>query len=289
MEIHQKYRILSQLNPNQARKFGKTFIGELKETGEKVLIKSIQNHNTSIGFEQLKNEAQFTFDHPQLPLIYDFYLEHNEALLVKKYVEGETLSEVFKKIKSKKKKREKLLQILPSILAALEILKQRKIVHCDIKPGNLILLENEVSIIDFGLAIQENNLPQRNILFPLGFAAPELLLNKLNCVDHRTDQYALGTTIWNLLSGDIPNRHMNPSIMTNLQLNLPLPEHSSIPKSFNKILNKMCAKHNFSLPPNKMNQEEVLPLLKQGISRRYEDYSEILNDFSSARVNIFGS
>jgi serine/threonine protein kinase len=112
----------------------------------------------------------------------------------------------------------------------------------------------------------------------LGFAAPELLLNRLSIVNQSTDIYALGILIWRLYTGELPLTHPNPSIFTNLQLTHPLPNDSSIPKRLFPILEKMTVKHQFQLPPNKMGRNEVDELLSKAMLQRYTNLTEVLND-----------
>lgn len=287
MELHQKYRILEEINPKIKRKFGRNFIGEDKESQQKVIIKVVSGEFNSVPRQQLRNESSFSFTLEGLPIILDYYETDDEAILIKEFKEGQPINSVFKALNSKQKT-ELLKEVFPQIVAILNNIHEIGIIHCDLKPGNILIDDsNSISIIDFGLAINQNNLPQRKLLFPLGFAAPELLLNHLDIVDSRTDQFAFGITIWNLFTNEIPHRHANPSIMTNLQLNLPLPEHQAIKKDLYRILNKMCNKHAFKLPPNKMNGDEVKHLLKEAMDERYSLISEIGKEIELLKIRRF--
>jgi serine/threonine-protein kinase len=168
------------------------------------------------------------------------------------------------------------------------------VVHCDIKPSNILVKKTEddfeIALIDFGLAVRTTEPENRKILFPLGFAAPELLLNELDLVDHRTDLFALGISCWNLFTGELPLTHPNPSIYTNLQLTHPLPDHSSLPKGLYPILKKMANKHVFRTAPNLMTAEERKMALKEGLLGRYATLSEVLIDLTNVplKKNWFG-
>ena len=160
-----------------------------------------------------------------------------------------------------------------------EELQSEHIVHCDIKPSNILISAKkddfDVYLIDFGLAIKRNLIDDRKILFPLGYASPELLLNHLDIVDHRSDLFALGILIWRLIVDELPLRHPNPSIYTNLQLTYPLPDHIELPKGLYPILQKMTCKYQFQLPPNKLSREEIRTSLLTGISQRYKNIKEV--------------
>ena len=131
------------------------------------------------------------------------------------------------------------------------------------------------------MALRTDEENHRQILFALGYAAPELLLNKLEIVDHRTDQFSLGIIIWKLFTDKLPLSHPNPSIFTNLQLTHPLPDDVELPKGYYPILLKMCNKHQFKTAPNHLSREERRVCLLEGINKRYESYDEMLFAFQT--------
>ncbi|MCR9173048.1 MAG: protein kinase [bacterium] len=283
MEISDKYKIVNPLGNHQGRKFGSLFLVEDKSTGERGVMKVVPKSNqTAVAVERLQGEASFDFDVAGLPKILDFYDGENEVILIRNYIDAEPILDRY----STTKKRERhifLCETLKKLGILLDHLHKQSIYHCDIKPGNILLdAKGNVHLIDFGLAIQQPIAQTRKLLFPLGYAAPELLLNHLSLVDHRTDYFALGITMWRLYSGKLPLAHANPSIFTNLQLTHPLPESDEIRRSMQQILAKMCAKHSFKVPPNSMPQDEVAIKLKEGMDQRYSSYNNFLRDFQEA-------
>jgi hypothetical protein len=127
-------------------------------------------------------------------------------------------------------------------------------------------------------------------LFPLGFAAPELILNKLEIADHRTDLFALGITLWYLFTERLPLSHPNPSIFTNLQLTHPLPDSDLLPNGLYPILRKMTQKHTFRTAPNLMTADDVMSGLMDGMVQRYQSLEEVIADLQaiSVRKTFFG-
>jgi eukaryotic-like serine/threonine-protein kinase len=73
----------------------------------------------------------------------------------------------------------------------------------------------------------------------------------------------------------------NPSITTNLQLTYPLPNLDSKYKAFSEVLQKMAAKHQFTVPPNKLNTSELKTALLKGMDKRYDTYTAFIADFES--------
>lgn len=284
MKISDAYTIISPLGKNQRRKFGSLYLVENKTTKEKGVLKAVQkSKNAVIATERLKAETTFTFNFSGLPKILDVFETESEMLIVRNYIEAVTLDKRFNEIK-KRERHTFLCEVLRQLGQLLNHLHEMGIYHCDLKPGNILIdSEEKVHLIDFGLALRKSKGTERKLLFPLGYAAPELLLNQLNLVDHRTDYFALGITLWRLYAGKLPLTHPNPSIFTNLQLTHPLPESYEIPTKIQKVLEKMCVKHAFKLPPNTMKSEDVYPLLQSAMQDRYGNYERFLCDFKLAR------
>ena len=201
--------------------------------------------------------------------------------MFKSFQSGITLGDYLEQFRSREKT-QKLFEVLVQLEPILEHIHQNKIFHLDIKPGNIIVDSSKgirVSLIDFGLALNKNQSETRKTLFPLGFAAPELLLNHLDLVDARTDYFALGVSCWTCLQGRMPLIDPNPTITTNLQLTYPLPNLDSKYKVLSGILQKLAAKHQFTVPPNKLSAEEQKTALLKGMNKRYNTYSEFISDF----------
>ncbi len=282
MEITKEYRIIKQLGKQSVRKFGEVYLVEHKESGKHAVLKAVRKGPKSAQqMERLKQESTFNFDFPGLPKVIHFEQTDQEALLLKDFEEGIPLIDYFGQIK-RKEQLNFLGDFLDKFRPIFEHYTSIGIVHCDLKPSNILIHQNEngfdIKLIDFGLAIDSKNLEDRSILFPLGFAAPELLLNHLDLIDHRTDIYSLGIICWRLLADQLPLAHPNPSIFTNLQLTHPLPESAYISKSTYEVLRKMCNKKSFEIPPNRMETNEVRQGLIEGIGGRYESLDAAIKD-----------
>jgi len=282
MNPAEKYKILEQIDAHKKRKFAHIFLTENKISGSKSILKTVQKtEDNGVVQDRLRKEAAFSFIVDGLPETLDFFESDSEIFLFKSFQTGITLGDYLEQFRSKEKP-QKLFEVLEKLEPILEHLHQNKIYHLDIKPGNIIIDSSKgirVSIIDFGLALNKNEPEIRKTLFPLGFAAPELLLNRLDLVDPRTDYFALGVSCWTCLQGRMPLIDPNPSITTNLQLTYPLPNLDSKYKQFSEVLQKLSGKHQFTVPPNKLNAEELKAALIKGMNKRYATYSEFISDF----------
>lgn len=285
VDVSEKYKIRKELGSQKRRKFGRVFLAENKIDGERCVIKALQiNPETEHLTELFQRESEFSFNFTGLPEVLDYWKNDHEIFLVLKYKEGVTIDEYWKTV-PKNERIAKLKEFISALVPLFTILSEQHIVHGDIKLSNLLVHSTDqgitVHLLDFGLAIRKKNIDaNRKILFPLGFASPEQVLNKLELIDHTSDIFSLGIVIWKLFTGKLPLVHPNPSIFTNLQITHPLPEHDAIPKDLFKILSKMCYKHTFATSPNRMNEKEVSKYLKQASMMRYQSLQEVLVDLN---------
>jgi len=283
--LRDKYKITSKLS--EGRKFGTIYLGEEISSQQKVVIKALKkNGNNTTAVQQLSNEALFTFSVPGLPHILEKIETESEILVIKSFEQGIPLNEFWKKIK-KRDRINFLIALFQKLNILLSSLYDNQILHLDLKPGN-ILIEGttedfEVKIIDFGLAINKAALPERTILFPLGYAAPELILNRLDLADERTDLFALGICMFVLYTEKLPLSHPNPSIYTNLQITHPIPSSPAIPKELFRIIEKMTHKYQFAKPPNHLPENELTSSLIEGMDGRYSDLSSVISELQKIR------
>jgi eukaryotic-like serine/threonine-protein kinase len=281
MMLSKEYKILDQISGK--RRFGTIYKGEHLASGEKVLIKVVRKDDkNNRAAERLLWEAQFTFETEGLPKVFLLNEDDDTIVLVSKWLEGVSLDQFWRTIK-KKQRIPVLVEIVKALSDKLDVLHRSGIFHLDLKPGNLLVFRDEkgaiqISIIDFGLAKSEQMEDNRKLLFPLGYAAPEIILNQIDLADLRSDYFSLGILIWTLFSEKIPLSHPNPSIFTNLQLTHPLPAHSSINKKLQRILSKLAFKTAFNVPPNHLPLEQMRKELIKGMEGRYQNLGELLLD-----------
>jgi predicted Zn finger-like uncharacterized protein len=131
----------------------------------------------------------------------------DRAFLVMEYLDGEDL-EAYRLRKGGKISEEELRRILPQLLAGLDYLHERGMVHLDIKPQNVMVSKaGEVKLTDFGISrtIKEQLAARTEAQAPVGtlcYMAPEQLRGEV--CDRRTDIYAIGIMIYQLLMGNFP-------------------------------------------------------------------------------------
>jgi serine/threonine-protein kinase len=134
----------------------------------------------------------------------------NVPFIILEWVDGWTLSSVLER--RGRLPAEEVVEIAWQALAALEVANQHGIVHRDIKPSNLMLTappEQILKVMDFGIAKDTlANIPGRQANTQIGtlaYMAPEQFRGEP--IDIRTDVYALGVTLYELLTGFCPYRN----------------------------------------------------------------------------------
>jgi serine/threonine protein kinase len=166
---------------------------------------NVKQQQEQINKFKLEAQNQRKCSHPNIPKIYDFFLENNTAYIVMEYIEGKTLYSI---LKSEGKFTEaRLKPYILQIIDALRIIHNNNFLHRDIKPDNIILDENnhKISLIDFGstkefIAGQTGDMTR--VLTP-GYAPSEQYIYSAKR-DKATDIYALCSSLYELLTNKLP-------------------------------------------------------------------------------------
>ena len=161
--------------------------------------------------EKFKKEARRLrkLHNPHIVQVHDLFEENNTAYYVMDYVDGESLSNLLKRT-NKPLTEAEVLDLLPQILDALETIHNKSIWHLDLKPGNIMVDKSgKVILIDFGASKQISSTEGQTststaLCFTPGFAPPEQIDQKMELIGPWTDLYALGATLYNLVTNYQP-------------------------------------------------------------------------------------
>lgn len=147
---------------------------------------------------------------PHVVHVHDMFEENGTVYYIMDYVNGESLADLLERHKMPFSE-ERTMKIMLQILEALDEIHRKQIWHLDLKPDNVMLDMNtgNVVVIDFGaskqLGLQGRYTGTTGILcYTPGFAPMEQVSQDLSSVGPWTDIYALGATIYNLLTNDTP-------------------------------------------------------------------------------------
>ena len=172
-----------------------------------VAIKETFYKDDELG-EAFEREARLlnSLHHPNLPYVSDFFTESGGHFLVMQFIEGEDLLDILKREGAFPQ--QDVLRWTNSLLDALDYLhsQQPPVIHRDIKPQNLkITTRGDIILLDFGLA-KLNSDDTQNALSVFGYSRKYSPLEQIQGTgtDARSDIFALGATMYHLLTGKAP-------------------------------------------------------------------------------------
>jgi len=169
-------------------------------------------------FERFKREQEIgqLLDHPGIVKTYNDE-ERSRTYMVLEWVDGRLLRTILNE--EKKLSIERATKIALGMCDALDYMHKRGIVHRDLKPENIMVDENDnIKLIDFGIALKEDarRLTFVNVSNMLGtpdYISPEQVQG--NRGDQRSDIYALGIMLYEMLTGTVPFVGPNPLAVMN--------------------------------------------------------------------------
>ena len=156
---------------------------------------------------RFKNESKAIslLNHPNIVKVYDVSVSDDLQYIVMEYVDGMTLREYLNERGGRLTSRE-TVHFISQILKALEHAHANGVVHRDIKPQNIMLLDNgQLRMMDFGIARisrAENQLSGGKAMGSVHYISPEQA--KGDETDCTSDIYSVGVMMYEMLSGHLP-------------------------------------------------------------------------------------
>ena len=185
-------------------------------------------------FERFQREAEIgqMLDHPGVMKVLA-YNTRGQIYMVLEWVEGRLLRHIIHE--QKKLPPERAIKLTVEILDALDYIHRNGVVHRDLKPENVMVSDDDhIKLIDFGIAGKAG---ARRLTFAklsqvMGspdYISPEQVKGKRG--DARTDLYAMGVILYEMLTGETPFSGPNPfAIMNDRVLNNPVPPREVNPE-----------------------------------------------------------
>lgn len=179
-----------------------------REANGNVLVEEKSIDMFKFALSRFKNEAEILqkLDHLAIVKVYKHFSENSTVYYVMEYLQGQSLEDHVKSV-GKLSKNETIKYIFP-ILEAVKEMHKFGLWHRDIKPANIMITEGRSVLIDFGTVkvtdSQVFSVDQGKSMFAAyskTYAAPEQKEELGLTVDHRTDIYSLGATLFYMIMG----------------------------------------------------------------------------------------
>jgi len=196
------------------------------------------------GFERFIDEARnmAKFSSRNIVQVNEYFEENQTAYIVMEFLDGVKLSEY---LKTRSLRIDEALSITQDVCEALKTIHAARIIHRDVSPENVIICKDgRVVLIDFGaarLSLEEDTL--RTVIVKPGYAPPEQY-EKVSKQGPWTDIYAVGASLYHMLTGIKPdestNRKAGDALVPPAAINPAIPENIS-----NTVMKSMALDYHF--------------------------------------------
>jgi serine/threonine protein kinase len=161
--------------------------------------------------EEGRSLAQIS--HPSVVGVRDFLCENETVYLVMNYLEGASLQDFINTARLLAQptifSQATILSLFEEVLRGLRVVHQHKMLHLDIKPDNIFITDDNLSVlVDFGASREALRLESQHMapMYTPGFAAPEMY-RRDGAVGPWTDIYAIGACMYACMRGQAPDAY----------------------------------------------------------------------------------
>jgi serine/threonine protein kinase len=204
--------------------------------------------------------------HPNVASVFNLGTDQDSYFYVMEFIDGETLEARVRRTGPLKP--DEALNIALQVARALAVAAKQQLVHRDLKPTNLMLVDEEgeliVKVIDFGLAKVPKDAGEDSGALTMGgfvgtphFASPEQV--EEGDVDVRSDIYSLGATLYFVLTGQSPFSGSIGQIMSqHLYKPLPMQPLSALPVCVASLVQHMMQKDRNARPQSPQELQKAV-------------------------------
>ncbi len=269
------------------------YLAEDNRLDRKVAIKVIHPHlaNDQNFREKFVREAKIAakLSHPNLVNVFDQAEDGDVVFLAMEYVSGITLRDALDKFGALSA--ERALDVFEPIVAALAAAHSAGVLHRDLKPENVLLSDDgKVKLSDFGLARPISAQTQTGgVVGTVAYLSPELVSRGV--ADARSDVYAAGIMLFELLTGQQPFRGEQAVQVAMQHANSEVPPpstlNSSIPELLDEIVLWATAKQPQNRPSDAMELHKILVRAKADLKnpKKSSELTEKLRETSILRID----
>lgn len=232
--------------------------------------------NNDYELEQFKNEARFTamFNHPHIMKIYNVGSFDNIPFVSYELLKGKTLKEVLDN--RSKLSSDEALDYMSQILDAIIHMHERKVLHNDLKPDNILLLsDGNIKLCDLGIASHFNEKIDKEVMGTVSYLAPEVL--QARKYTEQSDIYSLGIIFFELLTGKLPfyGNNSKEILEAHVKENVPsISKYVSINnyQDFDFVIEKALSRSLTSRYKSAIEFNDDIQKLRKGISVKKKSF-----------------
>ena len=265
--------------------FGKAFLCTNQSTNITCVIKQIVIEGMSQKEQQdVINEATILgkLDHPNIIKLFEFFeskVPKHTLNIVTEYADGGDLSEKIKSQNNKPFTESDILDYFTQICLALKHIHEKKIIHRDLKSGNVFLMQSGlVKLGDFGIAKNFQNTMDKakTMVGTPYYLSPEILENKP--YDAKSDIWSLGVLLYEMMTFKMP---FNASSLPMLSVKIMRGNYPPPPAVYTKDLREIVSKCLTVIPSRRPSIQEILrmPIIQNRI-RNFLDEIQYNKEFS---------
>lgn len=233
-----------------------------RDVAVKVLRGDLANDEKFVRRFQREAIAASSLTHTNIVGMYDVGEDDGRYFIVMEYVEGKTLKNLIKRRGSLTLP--EVIDIMLQLTSGIACAHDSYIIHRDIKPQNVLILDDgTVKITDFGIAValNSNELTQTNsVMGSVHYLPPEQANGSGSTI--KSDIYSLGILMYELLTGKLPFKGENAVEIAIKQMRNPIPSICEmlpeIPQTIENIILKACAKNPKNRYENVMEMHQDL-------------------------------
>src|SRR5512142_2120438 len=189
--------------------------------------------------DRFREEAEIiaALEHPNILPVYAFGQEGDQLYIIMRYMAAGSLKDL---LKQGALSPEKAVAVLEPLANALDVAHQNKIIHRDLKSAN-ILLDARLNpyLADFGLSMTMGDKNSLAGVGTLAYMSPEQMMG--DALDPRSDLYAFGILIFEVLTGGLPRINEQPWNLQQTMTGADLPVPDNMPAGVADVLRKATA------------------------------------------------
>jgi predicted Ser/Thr protein kinase len=214
-----RYRLVERIDAGGA---GEVWRARDERLGRDVAVKILGKNADEAFRERFADEARraASVQHPNVVTVFDEGREDGESFMVMEYVRGKTLRDVI--AERGPLPAHEAARIVAQVAAALDAAHEAGVIHCDVKPANVILDENGTAkLTDFGIARAARGPREHELIGTARYIAPERVAGEPPT--ERSDIYSLGLVAYELLAGQPAYAEMETDDLLRRRLDDPPP------------------------------------------------------------------